>query len=91
MGLFTGQSLNDAKTCDCTRARVRCGVYVYTYVEGPGGGRGVVRVRMRLCKVCARAAQRMVCALPHNKKMSGTSGKNHFYEMKGDVGINVTS
>ena len=59
-----GQTLNDAITCDCTRA---C-------MEGPAGA-GVVRVRMRVCKVCARAAQRVVGALPHNKKMSGTSGK----------------
>ena len=38
-----------------------------------------------------RAAQRMVGGLPHNKKNEWNKWKNHFYEMKGDVGINVTS
>ena len=73
-GALHGQTLNDAITCDCTCA---C-------MEGPPRqparagrcprGRPAGH-RMRVCKVCARAAQRMVGALPHKKKKSGTSGK----------------
>ena len=37
---------------------------------------------MRVCKVCVRAAQRMVGALPQ-KKNEWNKWKNHFYEMKG--------
>ena len=46
---------------------------------------------LELEPVCARAAQRMVGALPHNNKKEWNKWKNLFYEMKGDVGINVTS
>ena len=54
---------------------------------GGAGRAGVARVRMRVCKVCACAAQRMVGALPHNKKNEWNKWKNHFYEMKGSMSL----
>ena len=51
-GALYGQTLNDAITCDCTRA---C-------MEGPAGVGGALSA----CVKYVRAAQRMVGALPHN-------------------------
>ena len=47
---------------------------------------GVVRVRMRVCKVYVRA--RFVGALPKMKN-EWNKWKNHFYKMKGDVGMSL--
>ena len=52
---------------------------------------GRCRMRMRVRRV--RAGDTITKhhifdgALPRNKEMSGTSGKKHFYEMKGEVGM----
>ena len=65
-GALHGQTLDDAITCDCTRA---C-------MEGA---------------VCVRARRKEWLVLCHIIKNEWNKWKNHFYEMKGDVGINVTS
>ena len=61
---------------------------------GLGAGRPA-RARRGALSACAcacvkyRAAQRMVGALPHNNKNEWNKWKNHFYEMKGDVGMSL--
>ena len=54
-------------------------MHVYIYVGG------IVRVRMRIKSTCARGARKDVGA----KKNEWNKWKNHFYEMKGDVGISL--
>ena len=77
MGLFHGQAQNDAITCACTRA--------YNIIGG--------------VSACACARVKSTC---ERKKRGGNhfcwgfkmknewnKWKNHFYEMKGDVGISL--
>ena len=73
-GALHGQTLNDAITCDCTRACM-----------AGQPARGVVRVRLRVCKYRAQRKEWLVLC-PIIKKMKW---KNHFYEMKGDVGMSL--
>ena len=80
-----GQTLDDA---DCTRARVRA----QQEVAGRAGAGGALSASACACVKYVRGARHkewlVLCPIIKNE---WNKWKNHFNEMKGDVGINVTS